>query len=74
MKRVKKILTYGDLRSHTGTPGPRPILVCTGCGGEYSADAGDYWDRPASKHIQCGECGCAVKLVLKRTVYQETAK
>jgi len=49
----------------------QPILYCDGCGGEYSANPGDYWQVPRHEEITCGECGDLLRLVMKRTIYED---
>lgn len=48
----------------------QPILRCSCCGAEYSANPGDYWNVPADKEIICGECNLPMDLVMVRTVYE----
>ena len=74
------VLTFGDL-----PPTPpyrtlpngaiveprRPILYCSSCGDEASADPGDYWNVRHDRPIICGNCGDPMRLVDKRTVYED---
>ncbi len=46
----------------------RSILHCTKCDGEYSANAGDYWDTPDNHVFKC--CGRIMEIVTKHTVYR----
>jgi hypothetical protein len=63
-----KIITVGDLQNQSNTVGPHSILYCCECGGEYSANAGDYWNAiPETVMTCCDEPMC---LVTKRTVYE----
>lgn len=55
-----------DLQDQLGMPWPRPMLICLSCGGEYSANAGDYWSVAPSTVIRC--CGRPCRLVQKRVV------
>lgn len=65
-----KPVTVGDLRDQIGKDGPRPLLYCPICGGEYSANAGDYFMAPKTHVFRC--CGEPMRLITKRTVYKET--
>ena len=58
-----------DLKDQTGVAGPHPILYCTCCGGEYSANASDYFMHPSNYTFKC--CRRNMKLVVKRINYQE---
>ena len=60
--------TKAQLKDQIGTDGPRPILYCPFCGGEYSANAGDYWNLPNSHVFTC--CGQPVALVVRRTIFE----
>lgn len=57
-----------DLKDQTGTH-DNSILYCECCGGEYSANSGDYFLYPANHIFTC--CEEEMKLVVKRMVYQE---
>ena len=46
------------------------ILHCPVCGGEWSGNAGDYWDLPDDHVFTCDDCGVELELVEKR-VYVE---
>lgn len=59
------------LKNGTRILAHQPILYCYGCGGEFSATPGDYWQYPRDAEIECGECGDPLSLVVKRTVYEE---
>lgn len=41
----------------------QPFLRCPECGGRWSANPGDYWDRDKGKEITCGECETPLVLV-----------
>ena len=57
-----------DLRNQIGTTEPqRPLLHCTVCGGDYSANAGDYFMAKPSKVLKC--CKVPMVLAIKRAVY-----
>ena len=59
------MLRYRDLRDGDNGPG-KPFLLCTGrCGGEHSADRGDYWLVPPSTPIKC--CGEPMVRVTRQT-------
>lgn len=59
-------LTYGMLRNQAGEPGPHPFLYCGECGARYSANAGDYWNVPKDRPVEC-ECGEPMILALEKT-------
>lgn len=63
------MVTVSDLFDHIGSKEPRPILLCPRCGGEYSANKGDYWNHPQDYTFQC--CDEPMLLVHKHTVYEE---
>ncbi len=63
--------TVNDLKDQIGTTEPRPILYCKVCGAQYSANAGDYWDRPSDYVFEC--CDQPMLLVVRRTVFTEVA-
>lgn len=58
----------GDLKDQTGTH-DRSILYCVCCGGEYSANAGDYFMLPKSEVLTC--CEEPLKRVVKSTTFKE---
>ncbi len=58
----------GDLKEQSG-PGPHPILYCTECGGEYSADKSDYFMLPDTEIMMC--CDIPLQLVMKTTTYNK---
>lgn len=60
-----------DLKDQTGASGPRPVLRCAACGGEYSAHAGDYWAADPDYEFEC--CGEPCALVTIETVYKEVS-
>ena len=57
--------TKGNMKDQILTT-DRRILYCPGCGGEWSGNAGDYWDYPDSHIFGCGDCGIELDLVNKR--------
>lgn len=57
-----------DLKNQTSERGPHPILLCRMCGGEYSANAGDYFLLPAQQIMKC--CGKVLVRVFKSICYQ----
>jgi len=61
-------IKVGDLKDQTGT-NDRAILMCVCCGGEYSANSGDYFLLPKSQVLTC--CDEPLKRVVKRTVFEE---
>ena len=62
------LVKVSDLQYQTGASYPRPLLFCYICGGEYSADRGDYFMIPANHVLTC--CGEPLALVVKKTVYE----
>lgn len=58
-------MTYGELPKK---PKPGVVLAC-GCGGEYSAHAGDYRNVPAKERVTCGQCGEPMRLYQRRVRY-----
>ena len=58
-----------DLKDQVGVGGPHPFLYCRCCGGEYSANKGDYFLLPPDEVMTC--CEQELVLVTKRVVYQE---
>ena len=44
----------------------RKILHCPACDGEWSGNAGDYWDYPDDYVFMCNYCGVELELVEKR--------
>jgi len=42
------------------------ILHCISCDGEWSGNAGDYWNYPDDHVFGCGECGIELELVNKK--------
>lgn len=59
-----------DLKAQTG-PGNHPILLCTKCGVEYSANANDYQNNSEQLVLTC--CRRQLRLVIKRTTYEPVA-
>lgn len=60
-------VTVGDLSNQIGTLEPRPLLYCSRCGSEISANKGDYFMASDSDVFRC--CGRLMRLVFKRTIY-----
>lgn len=64
------MITVADLKDQFGTlSSQRPILKCFQCGNECSAHRGDYFNRPETYPFFC--CDFPMKIVIKRTVYEE---
>lgn len=62
-----------DLPDQIGTDGPRTLLYCPRCQGEFSANRGDYFMAEPRTPLRCS-CSPgrpALRLVTKRTVYEE---
>ena len=57
-----------DLREQIGMKGPHPLLHCTVCGGDYSANAGDYFMANPDTVLKC--CEFPMVLAVKQTVYR----
>ena len=57
-----------DLQDHIGKTGPHPLLLCCVCGGEYSANVGDYFLVSPETVLKC--CGLPMTCVFKRTIYE----
>ena len=66
------MVRVGDLTDQIGKPGPRPFLLCRVCGGEYSADAGDYFAAEPETVLRC--CRKPMVLATKQTVYREVMR
>jgi len=47
----------------------KALMLCTVCGGEYSADSGDYFNYKDDYIFKC--CGKPCLLVTKETVYKD---
>ena len=58
-----------QLKDQIGVPGPHPFLYCRECGGEYSANAGDYFMRRPGNVLTC--CEVPLELCVKKTVYRK---
>lgn len=43
------------------------FMLCQKCGGEYSADARDYWHLAPDTPMRC--CGVSMRLVKRETRY-----
>ncbi len=56
-----------DLKDQSG-PGPHPNLMCLCCGGEYSANKGDYFMFPHNHTFKC--CGEEMILAVKEVRYR----
>jgi len=69
MSRTKTIVRVRDLPDLFGTKFPWPVLLCTVCGGEYSAHSGDYFMAAPDTIMKC--CRRPMRLMTKRTVYTE---
>jgi 5-methylcytosine-specific restriction endonuclease McrA len=67
-------VTVEDLPELIGAPGPRPLLLCRCCGGEFSANKSDYFWMPAGDVFECCECGEPLELVTKHVVYRPAGR
>lgn len=63
-----KYVRVRDLKCQIGSQYPRPTLLCLECGGEYSADAGDYFMARPDTVMRC--CERPMALVTRSTVYR----
>ena len=65
----RKAVKVKDLFDHIliKSPFPRPLLLCTKCGEENSAHAGDYWNCDPDHVFK--HCNRNMILVTKRVVY-----
>jgi hypothetical protein len=48
----------------------RKILHCPICDGEWSGNAGDYWNVPENHIFTCPNCECELELVEKIIQYR----
>ncbi len=72
MKRpAPKSIRVADLTDLTGVSHLHPMLHCSTCGAEYSANRGDYFAADPSTVFRC--CRKPMRLVTKQTVYAEVA-
>ncbi len=71
MERLR-VTRVKDLTDQIGTPYPRPLLKCSVCQGEYSANRGDYFMAHPDTVMMC--CDEPMALVVKRTVYAEVSR
>ncbi len=62
------MITVADLKEQTDTPEPRPVLHCFACGEDFSANKGDYFNRPETYPFFC--CDKPMELATKRVVYE----
>lgn len=69
---MRNRVTVGDLKDQLDTPYPRPVLHCDKCGADYSAHAGDYWNRPANYVFRC--CRRNMLLLVRHEVYTEPTR
>ena len=72
---MAKTITVGQLPDLMGARGPHPFLYCPSCGGEYSADKGDYWAARPDAPLTCanGHRKRAMRLVRRLTRLVEVA-
>ena len=63
------MVRVSNLKDQIGSAYPRPILYCARCGGEYSANKGDYFMARPDTILKC--CKYPMSLVVKRTIYKE---
>ena len=66
---MAKAVRVRDLRDQIGSDGPRPLLYCSKCDAEYSANKGDYFMARPDHVFRC--CGRNMRLVVKRVVYED---
>ena len=67
-----KPVTVGSLKNQTGEAGPHPFLYCHCCGGEYSANAGDYFMASGDTVLKC--CDEPMILAVKRVSFMEVSQ
>lgn len=65
--KIDREVTIKDLKDQILTS-DKSLLYCFGCGVEFSANKGDYWNIPEN-HIFT-HCGENMQLVTKKTVYE----
>ena len=58
-----------DLKDQTNMKGNRPILHCTVCGADYSANAGDYFNCEEDTPLFC--CNEPLRLGFKKVVFED---
>lgn len=66
---MPRVVTVGDLKDQTGTPGPHPLLYCSVCGEESSANKSDYFLLPDAHVLK--HCGKNMRLVRKKIAYED---
>lgn len=64
-RTTRRVYTVGDLKH---VP-PGTVQYCLECSQTYSATHGDYFMRSDDTPLRC--CGRPVRLVIRRTVYEE---
>lgn len=62
-----RAITIGMLKDQILTDN-KSMLYCRKCGGEYSANSGDYFMTRADYVFKC--CGVNLMLATKRTVFE----
>lgn len=65
------MIRAGYLPDLVGATGPHPFLLCTKCGNEFSAHAGDYWAADPETVFRC--CRRLMRLVVRQTWFREVA-
>jgi len=54
------IAKIGNMRDQIGMKTPREFALCTRCHSQFSANKGDYWNKPDDYTLTC----CDAELVL----------
>ena len=62
-------ITVAQLTNQIGVPGPHPFLYCAICGGQYSANRGDYFAAAPDTVLTC--CNEPMRLVRQHTIFEE---
>ena len=70
-RNQRTAIRVSDLKNQIGIKmqGPISFLFCRKCGGEYSANAGDYFMARPDTVMKC--CRTNMVLMTKREVYTE---
>lgn len=66
---MSNLITKADLS--TVIEPIRLILYCPECSSEWSATPSDYWQYPDTHLLICLRCDQSLRLVRKRTVYED---
>jgi len=62
------MVTVKDLKNQIGKRGPHPVLHCTVCGEDNSANSGDYFMTPDDYVFR--HCGEPMVLATRHVVYR----